>query len=59
MKPDEKIEHRPRHLKLHVEGQRLLLLQVDVCVGGRVDDGVHVTQGKQPEMLLKTLIRLR
>ena len=51
VQPDEEIQHGPGHLKLHIEGERLRLLQVDVGVWGSVDDGVHVAQGKQPYQL--------
>ena len=48
MQADDEVQHLPRHLKLHVECQRLpLLLEVDSDVWSRVDDREEVAGGKE------------
>ena len=52
MESDQKVQHWPRHFKLHVERQRLhLLLQVHPDVRGGVDDGEKVTSGQEAGQL--------
>jgi hypothetical protein len=45
--PDDKVQHRPRHLKFHVERERLGLLQLNVLIWCGVDHGIEVAQGNE------------
>ena len=51
MQPDDEVEHRTRHLELHVERERLDLREVDPAVRSGVDHWVQVGGGDQPEQL--------